>query len=111
MKAFGRTLWKVADALLSRKRSKDACGGGGGGGVQAVVAAVNEEEDKVVQGIMTDRLANREERYGNHLATAGAFDGGMKRPQALWKRMKPVVKGNKAMSDNVPPKAASEVTY
>ena len=59
MKAFGRTLWKVADALLSRKRSKDACGGGGGGGVQAVVAAVNEEKEKVVQGIMTGRLCSQ----------------------------------------------------
>ena len=62
LKALGRTLWKVAEALLSNTKGKSDSRG------SAPVVKDSQETEKLVQKIMKDRLANIEERYGNHMA-------------------------------------------
>ena len=91
MKALGRTLWKVAEQLLTHKKASSALGSTG--------PVVGHDQGKVdlVEKIMKGRLEVIEERYANHLENAGVFAGACKRPAPLHKRLKSKV---------VPPNAA-----
>ena len=42
----------------------------------------------MVENIMKNRLANIEERYAQHLAKAGVFENGNKRPEPIKKKEK-----------------------
>ena len=77
MKALGRTLWKVAEALQRHTKSAVAEGTG------HVPKSLDSRRAKVVADIMKNRLAHIEERYGNHLANAGVFENGNKRPAPI----------------------------
>ena len=71
MKNCGRTLWKVAEVLLSHKRQRD-----GPTGVVPVVG-VSDEKDKLLTKVMKGRYALMEEQYAKHLTQAGvSFQGG-----------------------------------
>ena len=77
MKALGRTLWKVAEALQRHTKSAVAEGTG------PVPKSLDSGRAKVVTDIMKNRLAHIEERYVKHLANAGVFENGNRRPAPI----------------------------
>ena len=90
MKAFGRTLWKVAEELNKLKREGPASLGSG------PVLGYNQAKAEVVARVTKDRLAMHEERYAIHLEKAGVFEGGKApKPITTRKSLLDVVKGKK----------------
>ena len=90
MQSLGRTLWKVADALL--KHQKDAKGKC----VHVVPdAAAALEKMKIVDEIMYDRLYRIEVKYADALAQAGVFNESRPKPKHLHPR---AAKTREAMS-------------
>ena len=89
MKALGRTLWKVAEALLNLTKSTRA--NADKGIAPPVVLGSDPERRNVIEKIMKDRLYTIEMRYAAHLEKAGVFQHGQERPE-------PMIKPNKGRS-------------
>lgn len=102
MKALGRTLWKVAEALHGNKKQGENIRGR----CEDIAPVVRdrEEEKKLVQTIIKDSFWKIEARYANHMTKAGVFEGGEKRPAPLYAR-----KAEKAISQTPPPQETAAV--
>ena len=98
MKALGRTLWKVAEAILSWKRQQKEKGSKGQ--MAPVVLGNDKETANVIAKIMKNRLAKIEELYASHLEKAGVFENGPAKPE-------PVEIRTKSESGNAGPPAIS----
>ena len=105
MKSCGRSLWKVAEVLLSHKRQNNVPTG------VVPVVGVSEEKDKLLKKVMKERCALMEEQYAKHLTQAGVSfqGGGMPAPLHVRKATVDVATGASAMSHAVSPQADSVV--
>ena len=105
MKALGRILWKVTEAIREHNKTRATqCR------VHTVIP-VDKEKNKKVELIMNN-LAIVEARYRKHLDEAGAFSGGGRtKPLLLTQQKKPTEPGkeDKAMSHNNLPQKPVEV--
>lgn len=81
MKALGRTLWKVAEAILVVKRNRQA--NAKIGLAPVVVRGSDPERTNKIDMIMKDRLYKIEVRYATHLENAGVFRDGEPKPEPI----------------------------
>ena len=86
MKALGRTLWKVADVLLSLKRTRRA--NADKGISPPVVLGSEPERSNAIEKVMKDLLYTRVIAIWDLLENAGVFQGGEAQLEPLQKPQK-----------------------